>query len=165
MNTSFKVGQKLNLDISDVAFNHVVVGKDDKEAFLYNREMPKVTVEVLIVDEEEKKVVLVEEEINGESKLVLPGATILTDESSGETGMRIMKEYVKVDMESGDLELYDFRTNPERDDRQWLMSVIYIARLENKGEDFWADIKDVLLHEDGFGYDHHRIIQNFEYNC
>ena len=165
MNTSFKVGQKLNLEISDVNFNHVVVGKDDKEAFLYNRDMPKVTVEVLIVDQDEKNVVLVEEEIDGENKLVLPGATILPDEAGGETGMRIMKEYVKVDMESGDLELYDFRTNPDRDHRQWLMSVIYIARLENKGEDFWADIKDVLLHGDGFGYDHHRIIQNFEYNC
>ena len=61
MNTSFKVGQKLNLEISDVNFNHVVVGKDDKEAFLYNRDMPKVTVEVLIVDQDEKNVVLVEE--------------------------------------------------------------------------------------------------------
>ena len=87
MNTSFKVGQKLNLEISDVNFNHVVVGKDDKEAFLYNRDMPKVTVEVLIVDEDEKNVVLVEEEIDGENKLVLPGATILPEEASGETGM------------------------------------------------------------------------------
>jgi len=165
MNTSFTVGQNLNLEISEVNFNHVVVGKDDKEAFIYNREMPKVTVELLIVDEKEKNVVLLEEEIDGENKLVLPGATVLSDESSGETGARILKDYVKVDMDTGDLELYDFRTNPDRDHRQWLMSVIYIARLENKGEEFWADIKDVLLHEDGFGYDHHRIIQNFEYNC
>ena len=165
MNTSFKVGQKLNLEVSEVNYNHLVVGKGDKEAFVYNREMPKVTVELLIVDEKEKNVVLLEEEIDGENKLVLPGATVLSDESSGETGVRILKDYVNVDMDTGDLELYDFRTNPDRDHRQWLMSVIYIARLENKGEEFWADIKDVLLHEDGFGYDHHRIIQNFEYNC
>ena len=165
MNSSFKVGQKLDLEISEVNFNHVIVGKEDKEAFLYNREMPKVTVEMLIVDDDDKHVVLLEEEIDGENKLVLPGATVLPDESSGETGMRILKEYVKVDMDSGDLELYDFRTSPERDHRQWLMSVIYIARLENKGEEFWADIKDVLLHEDAFGYDHHRVLQNFEYNC
>ena len=162
---NLKVGQKINLEISEINYNHIIVEKDKKEAFLYNKEMPKVTVEMLIVDEDDKHVVLLEEEIDGESKLVLPGATIQPDESSGETGMRILKDYVKVDMDSGELELYDFRTNPERDERQWLMSVIYIARLENKGEEFWAEIKDVLLHEDAFGYDHHRVLQNFEYNC
>ena len=55
MNTSFKVGQKLNLEVSEVNYNHLVVGKGDKEAFVYNREMPKVTVELLIVDEKEKR--------------------------------------------------------------------------------------------------------------
>ena len=165
MNTSFKVGQKLNLEISEVNFNHVVVGKGDKEAFMYNREMPKVTVEMLIVDDDDEHIVLLEEEIDGENRLVLPGATVLCDEASGETGVRILKEYMNVDMDTGDLELYDFRTNPDRDHRQWLMSVIYIARIEKTDDGFWAKIKDVLLHEDGFGYDHHRIIQNFEYNC
>ena len=57
MNTSFKVGQKLNLEISEVNFNHVSVGKDEKEAFLYNREMPKVTVELLIVDDDDEHMV------------------------------------------------------------------------------------------------------------
>jgi len=148
-----------------VNFNHESVGKDEKEAFLYKREIPKVTVELLIVDDDDEHMVLLEEEIDGENKLVLPGATVLRDESSGETGVRILKEYTGIDMDTGDLELYDFRTNPDRDHRQWLMSVIYIARVEKSDKKFWAEIKDVLLHEDGFGYDHHRIIQNFEYNC
>lgn len=165
MNSSFKVGQKLNLEISEVNYNHLVVGKGDKEAFVYNREMPKVTVELMIVDDDDEHIVLLEEEIDGENKLVLPGATILGDESSGETGARILKEYTGIDIDTGDLELYDFRTNPDRDHRQWLMSVIYIARIEKTSEEFWAKIKDVLLHEDAFGYDHHRVIQNFEYNC
>jgi len=164
MNT-FNVGQKLNLEISRVNYNHVVIGKDDKEAFLYNREMPKVTVELIIVDDNDEHIVLLEEDINNESKLVLPGGTILPDESSGETGARILKEYTGVDMETGELELYDFRSNPDRDDRQWIMSVIYVARIQRTETEIWAKIKDVLLHEDGFGYDHHRIIQNFEYNC
>ena len=48
----------------------------------------------------------------------------------------------------------------------WLVSVIYIARA-GKPDDSgaWAKIKDVLLEEDGFGYDHHHVLQNFEYNC
>lgn len=165
MNTSFKVGQKLNLEVSEVNYNHLVVGKGDKEAFVYNREMPKVTVELLIVDNDDEHIVLVEEDIDDKSKLVLPGATILNDESSGETGARILKEYTGIDIDTGDIELYDFRTNPDRDHRQWLMSVIYIARIPKTDEEFWANIKDVLLHEEAFGYDHHRIIQNFEHNC
>ena len=124
MNSSFKVGQKLNLEVSEVNYNHLVVGKGDKEAFVYNRDMPKVTVELLIVDDDDEHIVLVEEDIDDESKLVLPGATILCDESSGETGARILKEYTGIDIDTGDLELYDFRTNPDRDHRQWLMSVI-----------------------------------------
>ena len=38
MNTSFKVGQKLNLEISEVNFNHVSVGKDEKEEERRRRE-------------------------------------------------------------------------------------------------------------------------------
>lgn len=162
---SFNIGQKLELEISDINHNHVVVSNKDKDAFLYNKEMPKVTVELVIIDDDEKHVVLLEEDIDDESKLVLPGDTLQPDEASGEAGARILKKYVGVDMETGDLELYDFRTNPGRDSRQWVVSVIYVARLKNEGQEFWAEIKDVLLHEDAFGYDHHRVIQNFEYNC
>ena len=162
---SLNVGEKLELEISEINHNHIVVANKEKEAFLYDKEMPKVTVELVIIDSDDKHIVLLEEDICGENKLVLPGDTLQPDESSGEAGIRILKKYVGVDMETGDLELYDFRTNPGRDERQWVVSVIYIARLDNKGEEFWAEIKDVLLHEDAFGYDHHRVIQNFEYNC
>jgi ADP-ribose pyrophosphatase YjhB (NUDIX family) len=72
---------------------------------------------------------------------------------------------VGADFETGELELYDFRTNPRRDQRQWSVSVIYIARMKNNKEKYWAPIKDVLLQEKDFGYDHHRIIQNYEHNC
>ena len=165
MNRDLKKGDKLEVKIEDVNFNHIIVSKGETEAYMYYNEMPKVTVECIIVDEDEKNIVLLEEDIDEESKLVLPGATISPDESSGETGSRIVKQYIDEEIDSGDLELYDFRTRPGRDHRQWLMSVIYIARVENKGQDFWAEIKDVLLHEDAFGYDHHRVIQNFNYNC
>lgn len=165
MNRDLKKGDKIEVKIEDVNFNHIVVSKGDTEALMYYNEMPKVTVECIIVDEDEKNIVLLEEEIEGESLLVLPGATIPPDESSGETGARIVKQYIGEEIDSGDLELYDFRSRPDRDHRQWLMSVIYIARVENKGQEFWAEIKDVLLHEDAFGYDHHRVIQNFNYNC
>lgn len=162
---SFKEGQTLDMKITEVNHNNIVVKKGDREAFLYNKEMPKMTVELLVVDEKQSHVVLLEEEISGENKLVLPGDTLQCDESSGEAAARILKSYVGVEFDTGDFELYDFRSNPDRDDRQWSVSVIYIARLKNKGEEFWGKIKDVLLQEDDFGYDHHRIIQNFEYNC
>lgn len=165
MNNNFKVGQDISLEVTEINHNHLVVGNDKTDAFLYQKEMPKVTVELIIVDDSDKKIVLLEEDIGGDSKLVLPGGTLQPDEASGETGVRLLKEYVGVDYETGDLELYDFRTNPGRDDRQWLVSVIYIARIQDKGEDYWANIRDVILHEDDFGYDHHRILQNFEYNC
>ena len=165
MNNNFKIGQGLSLEVSEINHNHLVVGKGDTEAFLYQKEMPKVTVELIIVDNSDKKIVLLEEDISGESKLVLPGGTLQPEESSGETGVRLLKEYLGIDYETGDLELYDFRTNPGRDERQWLVSVIYIARIKDNGGDHWANINEVILHEDDFGYDHHRIVQNFEYNC
>ena len=161
----FNIDQKLDLRISEINYNHIIVSNNEKDAFLYDKEMPKVTVELVIIDDEEKHVVLLEEDIDGDSKLVLPGDTLQPDESSGEAGVRILKNYVGVDMETGDLELYDFRTNPGRDHRQWVVSVIYVARLKNEGQEFWAEIKDVLLDNEAFGYDHHRVIQNFEYNC
>ena len=165
MNTGFNIGETLNCEITEINHNHFVVRRNDKDAFLYEREVPKVTVEVLIIDEDETHVVLLEEEIEGENKLVLPGGALQCDEASGETGVRILKTYVGTDFETGDLELYDFRTNPGRDHRQWSVSVIYIARMKNNKEEYWAPIKDVLLQEKDFGYDHHRIIQNYEHNC
>lgn len=162
---SLKVGEKLDFKITEINHNNIVVKKGEKEAFLYEKEMPKVTVEIVVVDEDNKHIVLLEEDIDGVNKLVLPGDTLQNDESSGEAGVRILKNYVGVEFETGDLELYDFRTNPDRDHRQWAVSVIYIARLKYKKEEFWATIRDVILQESDFGYDHHRIIQNFEYNC
>lgn len=164
---NFKKDQKLDIKVTDVNYNHLVVTKADKEAFMYHTQMPKTTVELLIINEDEDKLVMVEEMINGESKLVLPGGSLEPDESAGETGVRLLKEYLGIDnYETGDLELYDFRTNPDRDNRQWLVSVIYIARIQDTGEDYWGNIKEILLiPEDQFGYDHHRIIQNYEWSC
>ena len=162
---SFEIGQSLDIKITEVNHNNIVITKGDKEAFIYEKEMPKVTVELLILDEDEKHVVLLEEEIDGTNKLVLPGDTLQNDEASGVAGVRILKQYVNASFETTDLELYDFRSNPDRDSRQWSVSVVYIARLKNQKEAFWAEITDVLLQETHFGYDHHRIIQNFKYNC
>ena len=156
----------MDVKVTDVHYNHIDVAKGDTTAYMYQSEMPKVTVELLIVNENEDKIVMVEEMIGAESKLVLPGGSLEPDESSGETGVRLLKEYLGLDYETGDLELYDFRTNPGRDDRQWLVSVIYIARVEDTGEDYWGNIKEILLiPKDEFGYDHHRVIQNYEWNC
>jgi len=165
MDGCFKIGETLNCKITEINHSHFVVKKGEFEGFLYEKEVPKVTVEILIVDEDETHVVLLEEDIEGENKLVLPGGALQCDEASGETGVRILKTYVGADFETGELELYDFRTNPRRDQRQWSVSVIYIARMKNNKEKYWAPIKDVLLQEKDFGYDHHRIIQNYEHNC
>ena len=163
---NFKKDQNLDFKVSQVNYNHLTVSKGETEAFLYQKEMPKVTVELLIVNEDEDKIVMVEEMINDVSKLVLPGGSLEPDESSGETGVRLLKEYLGIEYETGDLELYDFRTNPDRDSRQWLVSVIYIARIEDTGEDYWGKIKEILLiPENQFGYDHHRVIQNYEWSC
>lgn len=162
----FKKDQKLDLTVTDVHYNHIAVAKGDTRAFMYQTEMPKVTVELLIVNDDEDKIVMVEEMIGDESKLVLPGGSLEPDESSGETGVRLLKEYLGAEYETGELELYDFRTNPGRDGRQWMVSVIYIARIQDTGEDYWGNIKEILLiPEDQFGYDHHRVIQNYEWNC
>jgi ADP-ribose pyrophosphatase YjhB (NUDIX family) len=163
---NFKKDQKLDLKVTAVNHNHLSVSKGDTEAYLYHNQMPKATVELLIVNDDEDKIVMVEEMIGDSSKLVLPGGSLEPDESSGETGVRLLKEYLGVTYETGDLELYDFRTNPGRDKRQWTVSVIYIARIEDTGEDYWGKIKDILLiPEDQFGYDHRRVIQNYEWNC
>ena len=106
---SFKEGQTLDMKITEVNHNNIVVKKGDREAFLYNKEMPKLTVELLVVDEKQSHVVLLEEEISGENKLVLPGDTLQCDESSGEAAARILKSYVGVEFDTGDFELYDFR--------------------------------------------------------
>lgn len=162
----FEKDQNLELRVTEVNYNHLNVTKGDTEAFMYQTQMPRVTVELLIVNDEEDKLVMVEEMIGESSKLVLPGGSLEPNESSGETGVRLLKEYLGVDYETGELELYDFRTNPGRDDRQWLVSVIYIARIQDAGEDYWGNLKEILLiPEDQFGYDHHRIIQNYEWSC
>lgn len=165
----FKKGDTIEMTIEDVKHNCVIVKNqknENKEGKLYMNFMPKLTVECIIINEDENKLVLLTEEINGKDKTVLPGGTVLPDESSGQTGSRIIKDYTGYDLDSGDLELYDFRSNPDRDERQWLVSVIYIARVSKINDpDMWANIDDVLLDEESFGYDHHRIIQNFKYNC
>lgn len=162
----FEKGQVIDLTVDEVNYNNLTVTKGETEAFLYHTEMPKVTVELLIVNDGEDKVVMVEEMIGEESKLVLPGGSLEPGEASGETGVRLLKEYLGVDYETGDLELYDFRTNPGRDHRQWMVSVIYIARIQDTGEDYWGNIREILrIPEDQFGYDHHRVIQNYEWSC
>tara|TARA_Y100000592_G_C5480665_1_gene325242 strand:- start:4974 stop:5471 length:498 start_codon:yes stop_codon:yes gene_type:complete len=164
----FKKGDTIEMEIEEINHNHIsVVGDGNvKEGKLYMKEMPKVTVECLIVNEDEDKLVLLTEEINGKDMTVLPGGTANPDESSGQTGCRIIKEYTGYEIDSGDLQLYDFRSNPDRDERQWLISVIYIAKVDKINEpEMWANIDEILQMEDSFGYDHHRIIQNFKYNC
>lgn len=160
-------------DVFEVAikkknFNHMVVNTNNKEGYLYLNEAPKVTVEIIIVNDENGKIILVEEMINNKSKLVLPGATIKPTESSGETGVNILKNFLGVEIEADDLELYDFRSNPDRDTRQWLLSVVYIVRIEDNNDNSdaaWFNISDVLTQPKRFGYDHHRILQNFKYYC
>ena len=164
----FKKGESLNMKIEEINHNHISVSGSTniKEGKLYMNEMPKVTIECLIVNETEDKLILLTEEIDGKDVTVLPGGTGNPDESSGQTACRIIKEYTGYEIDSGDLQLYDFRTNPGRDERQWLLSVIYIAKVENVNDpEMWANIDDILLMDEHFGYDHHRIIQNFKYNC
>ena len=72
-------------------------------------------------------------EILNADKLVLPGVTLFPDESAGEAGVRVLQQYLGLDFETGDLELYDFRSNPSRDPRQWLVSVIYVAKIDEDG--------------------------------
>ena len=113
----YKDGDKLSFEVIEANHNHLVVKneKSENEGFLYANEMPKVTVECVIVDEDEENVILLTEEIDGEDKNVLPGGTMLSDEASGQTACRIIEEHTGLKMDSGDLELYDFRTNPGRD--------------------------------------------------
>lgn len=171
MNVLEKKKDVLEVTIKKKAFNHMVVKtnkKEGKEGYLYLNEAPKVTVEIIIVNEENGKIVLVEEMINDKSKLVLPGATIKPTESSGETGVNILKNFLGIEINADDLELYDFRSNPDRDTRQWLLSVVYIVRIEDtndNSEAAWFNISDVLTQSKRFGYDHHRILQNFKYYC
>lgn len=164
----FIKGDNIEMKIEEINHNHISVFGEShiKEGRLYMNEMPKVTIECLILNEQEDKLILLTEEINGKDVTVLPGGTANPEESSGQTACRIIKDYTGYEIDSGDLQLYDFRSNPDRDERQWLMSVIYIAKVEDiKEPEMWAKIDEILQLEDSFGYDHHRIIQNFKYNC
>lgn len=162
----------LEVTIKKKTFNHMVVKTNkengNKKRYLYLNEAPKVTIEIIIVNNDNGKIVLVEEMINNESKLVLPGATIKPSESAGDVGINVLKNFLGVEIEADDLELYDFRSNPGRDSRQWLLSAVYIVKIEdtnNNSETAWFNISDVLTQPERFGYDHHRILQNFKYYC
>ena len=48
---NLKVGQEINCKIKEINYNNVVFSKSDKEMICYDKEMPKVSAEILILDE------------------------------------------------------------------------------------------------------------------
>jgi ADP-ribose pyrophosphatase YjhB (NUDIX family) len=158
-------GDNIKLTITEKKKNFIKAKKGKKECFIYTKQRPIMSVEVIIIDKNKENVVLLSEIEDGEEKLSFPGEILTNDVSAGELAVKIVNDTHGVKIRPKDLILYDSRSNPGRKEGEWLISTFYIFITKMTKNDYWGNINDIIDQRDDFVLDHYRVLQNLRNDC